>query len=215
MTELRFVGDEAGYGVFATALIPRGTIVWALDPFDRTFDRSTVDALPALLRSAVLRGAFLDPDGGLIFCWDHGRSMNHSCEPSCLALGTSFKTAAVDLHPGEELSSDYGSTGVLIPFDCLCGSSRCRRRIEVDAAHHPTEFVEGSRPSPVFHESWEGIARVPQPLLPFAAPIVGEAKLVEDLLHHGAALPANKARSQRTRTSLTNRSRANRPGGAR
>ena len=34
-TEVRRVDDVVGVGVFATALIPRGTLTWALDPLDQ------------------------------------------------------------------------------------------------------------------------------------------------------------------------------------
>jgi hypothetical protein len=35
-TELRFINDSIGYGVFATQFIPKGTIVWALDDLGPT-----------------------------------------------------------------------------------------------------------------------------------------------------------------------------------
>ena len=34
-TELRFVSPEMGFGVFATKLIPRGTLTWVRDDLDR------------------------------------------------------------------------------------------------------------------------------------------------------------------------------------
>jgi hypothetical protein len=36
-TELRFVNRTIGYGVFATRMIPRGTITWVRDRLDQAF----------------------------------------------------------------------------------------------------------------------------------------------------------------------------------
>jgi hypothetical protein len=52
-TELRFVSPQIGWGVFATRLIPRGTIVWALDSLDQRFTPDQVAALPAYARKQL------------------------------------------------------------------------------------------------------------------------------------------------------------------
>ena len=49
-TELRFVNPLIGWGVFATRLIPQGTIVWALDALDQRFTPEQAAALPAYAR---------------------------------------------------------------------------------------------------------------------------------------------------------------------
>lgn len=198
-TELRFVGSDVGYGVFATSEIPRGTIVWALDPFDRPLERSVVEKLPPPLRAAVMRGSYVDPAGRLIFCWDHGRCVNHSCRPNCRELGTSFEIADRTIRAGEELTCDYGAIGVLIPFDCRCGEPGCRRRIEVhaDPPPHP-EHDE------TLLELWELAPTLPQPLIPFASPDPADIEMLATLrrrceLHvarsAGSARPAGRRRS--------------------
>jgi hypothetical protein len=175
-TELRIVSSDVGYGVFATAEIPRGSIVWALDPFDRAIDPAAVEALPAPLRRAVRRGSYLDPLGRMVFCRDHGRYVNHACRPNCRELGTSFEIADRTIHAGEELTCDYGAIGVLIPFDCRCGETDCRGRIEVSAEPPPHPGHDES-----LLELWELAPKVAQPLLAFAAPDPADAEMLATL----------------------------------
>ena len=37
-TELRFINEQMGFGVFATQFIPKGTIIWALDELDQILE---------------------------------------------------------------------------------------------------------------------------------------------------------------------------------
>ncbi len=41
-SELRFINESIGYGVFATKFIPKGTITWILDELDQKFTESYV-----------------------------------------------------------------------------------------------------------------------------------------------------------------------------
>lgn len=41
-------------------------------------------------------------------CWDWGRYMNHSCAPNTLGLGPYADVAVRDIHPGEQLTCEYG-----------------------------------------------------------------------------------------------------------
>ena len=41
-TELRHVSKQIGYGVFATQLIPKGTITWVRDDLDQTFSPAEI-----------------------------------------------------------------------------------------------------------------------------------------------------------------------------
>ena len=42
-TELRFVSPEIGYGIFATAFIPKGTITWVKDELDRIIPKEKIN----------------------------------------------------------------------------------------------------------------------------------------------------------------------------
>jgi hypothetical protein len=50
-TQLRYLNAEVGYGVFATAAIPRGTIVWVRDCLDQEFTREQLSQLPAVYQA--------------------------------------------------------------------------------------------------------------------------------------------------------------------
>ena len=55
---------------------------------------------------------------------------NHSCDPNTAFQGLNV-VALRDVAEGEELTLDYADCydSRMIPFDCTCGSPRCRGRI--------------------------------------------------------------------------------------
>jgi uncharacterized protein len=118
-TQLGFVNDVVGMGVFATEFIPKGTIVWILDHLDQRIDESAVYALDPLRREAVLKYAYRDRQGKYVLCWDLGRFMNHSSNPNVVDLPYEFEIASRDIYPGEQLTCDYGCLNLDEPFDCL------------------------------------------------------------------------------------------------
>ena len=131
-TELRFVNPHIGWGVFATKPIPKGTIVWALDALDQTFDPEQVAALPPYARKQLQIYAYVDGKGRHILCWDHARFFNHSCNANCLSVGYDFELAVRDIAAGEELTDDYGTLNPGEPFPCGCASSGCRGHVMPD-----------------------------------------------------------------------------------
>src|SRR5262245_44992186 len=114
-TELRFVDDQIGYGVFATRPIPRGTITWTRDELDRRFTRQDIDAMSPLYRAILDKYTFVDARGEHVLCWDIARFVNHSCDATCLAPGYEFEIAVRDIAAGEELTDDYGSLNIEAP----------------------------------------------------------------------------------------------------
>ena len=125
-TELRFIDERIGYGVFATRTIPRGTVTWVRDALDRGFTRAAIDAMGPGYREILEKYTFVDAAGEHVLCWDIARFMNHSCEPNCLAPGYDFEIAVRDVAAGEELTDDYGSLNIQSVLECHCGSNRCR-----------------------------------------------------------------------------------------
>jgi len=128
-TELRFINHEIGYGVVATQLIPLGTITWVRDEFDRVYSPGEVGRMSRIHREIMDKYSFVDPIGNLVLCWDLARYVNHSCRPTCLSAGYDFELAVRDIHPGEELTDDYGTLNLNEDFMCRCGSGECRRVI--------------------------------------------------------------------------------------
>jgi uncharacterized protein len=128
-TELRFVSPSIGWGVFATRAIPRGTAVWVRDELDQVMSPARVAAMPPLLQAMLARYSYLDARGETVLCWDHGRYVNHSCDPTCLAPGWDFEIAVRDIPAGAEITDDYATLGGGDDFTCECGAAACRRRI--------------------------------------------------------------------------------------
>jgi hypothetical protein len=117
-TELRYIDPIIGVGVFATQLIPKGTIVWALDDLDQVLDPARVEQLDELRHALVVKYAYRDPSGRFVLCWDDGRFVNHSFHASCLGTAWDLEIAVRDILPGQELTDDYGTLNLDEPFDC-------------------------------------------------------------------------------------------------
>jgi hypothetical protein len=115
-TELRFISPEVGYGVVATKFIPAGTITWAFDKLDRTFTPEQVHELDPIYQDILEFYSYRDSKGNLILCWDNARFVNHSFKSSCLSTAYDFEIAVRDIHPGEELTDDYGYLNITMPF---------------------------------------------------------------------------------------------------
>jgi len=118
-TELRFISDAIGYGVVATKFIPKGTITWALDKLDRTFTPAQVKELDPLYQQVLDKYTYRTPQGNHILCWDNARFVNHSSRSNCLTTAYEFEIAIRDIHPGEELTDDYGYLNIEEPFEVV------------------------------------------------------------------------------------------------
>lgn len=160
-TEIRPVDDVVGLGVFATKLIPRGTMTWVRDSFDTLIPDAAVQRLDPLRRRVVDRYAWQE-GGNWILCWDHARYVNHSCEANCIGIGVQFEVALRDIQPGEQLTDDYRSLG---PFEdafrCCCGAPTCAKRVHPEV---PEALVE--RWKAAFALAMQDYDRVAQPLEP-------------------------------------------------
>jgi len=158
-TEARHTGTEIGLGVFATALIPKGTIVYVMDRLEIVLPANT----PLLTRppyaDVVRRYAYRSPKGRWIISWDHGKYVNHSCGSNTLNTGYGFELAVRDILPGEEVTDDYGMLNLPYEMPCLCGASACRGAVRPDDFHR-------------CHARWEGIVQQALPhVLQVAQPL--------------------------------------------
>ncbi len=140
-TELKFISSEVGYGVVALEFIPAGTITWALDNLDREFTPSKMKKMNPLYQNILETYCYRNKKGNYVLCWDNGRFVNHSFKSNCLSTAYDFEIAIRDIHPGEELTDDYGYLNVSEPFR---GIDEGTRRKTV----YPDNLLN-------FHETWD------------------------------------------------------------
>jgi hypothetical protein len=182
-TELRFISKSVGYGVVATAPIPKGTITWAKDDLDRTFSAAEIRAMGPPYREVLEKYAYVDREGLHVLCWDAARFLNHSCDPTSQSPGYDFEIAVRDIRRGEELTDDYGSLNVDPGFEtCGCGAPACRRTID------PDDLVRyGEEWDTALREAVHLIPRVDQPLWFF---VREKAELAEVFAGRAPVAPA-------------------------
>jgi hypothetical protein len=120
-TELRFVSQEIGYGIFATQDIPVGTITWVKDELDREFKHSEVAAMTEFNRENLLKYTYRNRLGDYFFCWDLTRYVNHSYEPNSMLTSMDFEIAIKNIKKGDELTNDYGTLNIIEAFQCANG----------------------------------------------------------------------------------------------
>jgi hypothetical protein len=191
-SELRFINDAIGYGLFATRPIPKGTVTWVGDSLDQIITPEKLALLPETLKYQVHRYSYLNGRADRILCWDHGRFVNHSCAASCLSPGFNFEIAVRDIALGEEITDDYGTLNLEEPFACLCGAPGCRGQVlPDDPLHLSAEWdrqISGAFPQ---------IHRVEQPLwelveekAEIARVLAGEIPVPSVFTHYRAVLTA-------------------------
>ena len=115
-TEIQFISEEIGYGVVATKFIPKGTITWVQDELDQIFTQQEVDKMKPLSRQMIDKYTFRNNKGNYVMCWDLSKYVNHSFKSNCLSTAYDFEIAVRDIHPGEELTDDYGYLNVTEAF---------------------------------------------------------------------------------------------------
>ena len=128
-TELRKVDDHIGYGVFATELIPCGTVVYVKDPLEIEVSATRYRRLGPVWRDLIEKYSYRDERGVQIISWDIAKYVNHSCECNTMSTGYGFEIAIRDILPGEEMTDEYGLLNLSQPMECGCGKALCRKMI--------------------------------------------------------------------------------------
>jgi uncharacterized protein len=141
-TELRYINDQMGFGVFATNFIPKGTITWALDGLDQILDPAYIETLDKHGSEVVKKYAYRNQEGKYILCWDLGRYVNHSFHANCMGTAYEFEVAIRDIYPGEQLLDDYGTLNIDEPFECFPEKGTERKIV------YPDDLL-------YFHEEWD------------------------------------------------------------
>ncbi len=112
-----------GIGLFAAQRIPKGTLIWRMDPaIDLELAEVDLETLAPPAREQIRKYTYLDMvRGRRVLCGDDARFFNHDGHPNChdfndAAGGTTV--AARDIEEGEELTSDYARFDAQhVPYD--------------------------------------------------------------------------------------------------
>ena len=133
-TELRLVSPHVGYGVFASQLIPKGSLVFVQDPLDIEITPEQYQELNETSRQLAEKYSYIDARGNRILSWDAGKYVNHSCNPNTMSTAWGFEVALRDIEAGEEITDEYALFNLEWEMDCCCGHNPCRGKIRPDDA---------------------------------------------------------------------------------
>lgn len=157
-TELRFISDEMGYGVVATGFIPKGTITWVQDELDQVYSPASVEKMHPKMRELVDKYSFRNNKGDLVLCWDLAKYVNHSFNANCLSTAYDFELAIRDIHPGEQLTDDYGYLNVSEPFVARDEGTSRKAVFPDDLLHYHEEWDKK------LEKAFQDFEKVQQPL---------------------------------------------------
>ena len=101
-----------GFGLIAHEFIPRGTVVWKLEPgIDVILSEEELERLPASVQQQIRYYSFFHPDlKRHVLCSDDDRFTNHSDDANQRFCGD-HAVAVRDIAPGEELTDNYNELG--------------------------------------------------------------------------------------------------------
>lgn len=161
-TELKLVNDKIGYGVFATADISEGTIVYVKDSLELTISPTDYLMHTEEMKEVIEKYSYIDEKGNRIISWDFAKYVNHCCNCNTISTGYGFEIAIRDIKAGEQITDEYGIFNLESPMEVICGELNCRKVIA------PTDFENN-------YQEWDGkikksiikIFDVEQPLMPF------------------------------------------------
>jgi hypothetical protein len=160
-TELRFISPEVGYGVFATQLIPEGTITYVKDSLEMVITPTDFLLHGPEMQTMIEKYSYIDEHGNRIVSWDFAKYVNHCCQCNTISTGYGFEMAIRDILPGEQITDEYGIFNLTYEMPLQCQEPQCRKLIR------PSDFEE-------YYLSWDRkiqhalprLFAVEQPLLP-------------------------------------------------
>lgn len=161
-TELRYINESVGYGVFAKRHIPAGTIVYVRDELEIVIQNGSLLLENPAYRPIIDIYATIEADGSRVLSWDIAKHVNHSCRSNTISSPLGFEIAVRNIRAGEEMTDDYGQFNLPFDLSCDCGEEGCRGVIR--AADFPLYVGYWDD---LAHRALERVFDVAQPLLPF------------------------------------------------
>ncbi len=129
-TKLEFIDDQKGYGIFATAFIPKGTLVYVKDLLEIEITPDEFIHQPKAYREIIEKYTYIDEKGNRILSWDLGKYVNHCCNANTISTGYGFEIAIRDILPEEEITDEYGLFNLQYEMEVFCGKNCCREKIK-------------------------------------------------------------------------------------
>jgi hypothetical protein len=111
-----------------------------------------------------------------IVSWDLAKYVNHCCDCNTMSTGYGFEIALRDIHPGEEITVEYGLFNIPEPMPLYCGCTHCRGLLtaaDIDRYHATWDRA--------VQEALSRLESVSQPLWSLVPPEIAEA--VRSYLH--------------------------------
>lgn len=128
-TELRYLNDAIGYGVFATAFLPKGTITYVKDSLELSISPQDYLGHSAPMQEVIDKYSYIDPEGNRIVSWDFAKYVNHCCDCNTISTGYGFEIAIRDILPGEQITDEYGIFNLEEEMAVFCAKPQCRQRL--------------------------------------------------------------------------------------
>lgn len=161
-TELKYINETIGYGVFAAADIPEGTIVYVKDSLEQVVTPTDYLLHAPEMQAVIDKYSYIDEQGNRIVSWDFAKYVNHCCNCNTISTGYGFEIAIRDIQKGEQITDEYGIFNLDREMQLVCGEHGCRQRIQRE------DFDR-------YYQDWDRKIRasiprlfeVEQPLMPF------------------------------------------------
>ncbi len=120
-----------GKGLVATGFIAAGEVVSLLEPNQRIYRIDYILGLSDEQQDTYMHYCYQCDEENSVCEDGDEKYMNHSCDPNTWWADDQTMIARRDIHAGEEVTYDYATTDVDIPFtmECQCGADICRATI--------------------------------------------------------------------------------------
>ncbi|HRE98354.1 MAG TPA: SET domain-containing protein [Flavobacteriales bacterium] len=164
-TELRFISNEVGNGVFATTFIPKGTIVYIKDELEIVIPPDDPRRNDPLYKDVIEKYSYTEPNGNFVLSWDIGRYVNHCCNCNIISTGYGFEIAIRDIQAGEEITDEYGLFNSGWEIDLVCTKPGCRKKLQ------PSDLdLNYEKWDAAIKSAFDYFEKVDQPLLKYMEP---------------------------------------------
>jgi len=120
-----------GKGLVAAGFIAEGEVVSQLEPNQPTYRIDYILGLSDEQQDEYMHYCYQCDEENVVCEDGDEKYMNHSCDPNTWWFDDETMIARRDIQAGEEITYDYSSTDVDVPFEmnCECGSDICRGTI--------------------------------------------------------------------------------------